>query len=62
MTTEKYEVHEVHDWPERAAPGPRIVVWYGGSRADAEIECARLSERNTYRFRYEVVPAVLDAR
>lgn len=50
------EVHEVHDWPERAAPGPRIVAWSGRGRADAEKVCARLSEQHKDSpIRYEVV-------
>jgi hypothetical protein len=49
------EVHEVHDWPERTCPGPRIVVWYGCSRKQAEAVCRRLKEREHGTFFYEVV-------
>lgn len=56
-TRTKLTVVEVHEWPERACPGPHVQVWSGTNRKQAEkvrdeLEARRLANGN--RFYYEV--------
>lgn len=52
-TPMKWQVVEVHDWPERAVRGPSVVVAHGLSEQQANEIRDDLERKRTGRYRYE---------